>query len=838
MSGFRDRPLPPALQGLLDFALDIRWNWSHGSDQLWERLDPETFELTSNPHLILGEMSEARLEAAARDPDLIAQLQWELKQRQEYLNDPGWFRRSFPDSLLKSIAYFSMEFGLAESLPIYSGGLGILAGDYLKTASDMGLPVCGIGLLYQQGYFRQILSSDGRQLEAFPYNDPTDLPLTPVRDRDGGRLHIRIDLPGRRMNLRVWRATVGKVPLYLLDSNDPTNSPWDRAITSTLYAPGQERRFLQEVVLGIGGWRVLEELGMDVDICHLNEGHAAFAILARAHSFGRRHNCSMPTAVWATRPGNVFTTHTPVEAAFDRFDPALIEQFAGPIVERMGASMHDLLALGRRDPDNAQEPFNMAYLAIRGSGYVNGVSQLHGQVSRQIFQPLFPEWPAVEVPVNHVTNGVHVPSWDSQLAEKLWTGACGEDRWYGDVDHLCASFCQVTDVDLWNFRAESRRSLIAYVRWRLARQLRQHGASVPQIERANHALDPNALTLGFARRFTAYKRPNLILNDLDRLEKILKNIEHPVQLIVAGKAHPADEEGKHLVQMMAQFAGRESLLDRVIFLEDYDMALSKRLAAGIDVWLNTPRRPWEACGTSGMKVLVNGGINLSELDGWWAEAYSPEVGWALGDGREHPEGRWDMVEADQLYQLLEESIIPEFYRRDETGIPKDWIVRVRTSMSQLTPRFSCNRMMREYLEQAYLPNARAFRRRAADNGLIAAELLEWNDKIHQTWNHVHFGDVRVTSQETQWHFDVMLYLAELDPSQVRVELYAENLQPGGDPIRIEMTCDGEIPGTLNGHRYFAEAPGNRPASHFTPRVMPYHPDVLQPLELSLIRWRR
>ncbi len=838
MSGFLNRPLPASLEGLRDFAFDVRWNWSHASDRLWERLDPETFAVTNNPHLILGEISQTRLDDAGRDPELIANLQWELKQRQEYLNDPGWFKRTFPDSELRGIAYFSMEFGLTEALPIYSGGLGILAGDYLKTASDMGLPVVGIGILYQQGYFRQVLSPDGRQLEAFPYNDPTDLPVSEVRDRDGAWLRIRLQLPGRELSLRVWKATVGKVSLYLLDSNDPINNPWDRAITSNLYAPEQERRLLQEVVLGVGGWRVLEELEIPIDICHLNEGHAAFAVLARAHSFMTRHNCSMEEALCCTRPGNLFTTHTPVEAAFDRFDPALIEQYAGPIAGRMGISMHDFLGLGRRNPDDTHEPFNMAYLALHGAGYVNGVSALHGQISRQNFQPLFPDWPTVEVPIDHITNGVHVPSWDSEMADQLWAENCGEERWYGASENLCGSFSQVSDLDLWNYRAEARSALIGYVRWRLARQLRQHGESEERIQRAERVLDPNALTLGFARRFTAYKRPDLLLSDRERLIRILQETDCPVQLIVAGKAHPADQEGKRLVQMMAQFAETESLQDRVVFLEDYDMALSRRLVAGIDVWLNTPRRPWEACGTSGMKVLVNGGLNLSELDGWWAEAYAPDVGWALGDGREHAEGRWDAVEAEELYGLLTDQIVPEFYRRDVTGIPVEWIQRVRASMSKLTPRFSCNRMLRDYLTQAYLPNSLLYRRRCEQWKTLASELIEWKESISQHWNHVHFGDLRATNEDGKLHFDLQLYLGELEPAQVKVELYADNLQPGGVPTRFVMECDGEIAGAMNGHRYFVTIPATRPAEHFTPRVTPFHEAAILPMELPFIRWRR
>jgi len=837
MHEFPDRPLPQTIQGLRDLALDIRWYGSHASNRLWEKLDAETFEQTSNPHLILGEISPQRLSEASMDPQFVADLQQELDRRQRYLADPGWFRQRYPDHTLNGIAYFSMEFGLTEALPIYSGGLGLLAGDYLKTASDMGVPLYGVGLLYQQGYFRQILSTDGRQLEAFPFNDPSDLPVMPARRPDGSWVKIGLDLPGRRFTLRVWKAIVGKVPLYLLDSNDPTNSPWDRAITSTLYAPGQERRFLQEIALGIGGWRALEELGIDVEICHLNEGHAAFAILARARSFALRHPCSIAEALWATRPGNLFTTHTPVEAAFDRFEPQLIEQFASSIVERMGATMHEFLALGRRDPDNPNEPFNMAYLALRGSGYVNGVSQLHGQVSRQIFHSLFPNWPIVEIPVAHVTNGVHVPTWESEGAEQLWSCTCGHDRWQGAADNLCDRIRQISDLELWNFRSEARGDLIHFVRRRLERQLKHHCAPESQIDKARTILDPNALTLGFARRFTAYKRPNLLLSNLDRLEQLLRDADRPVQLIVAGKAHPADEVGKRLVQAMAQFAARDTVFERVVFLEDYDMALSRRFVAGIDVWLNTPRRPWEACGTSGMKVLVNGGLNLSERDGWWAEAYKADVGWALGDGREHLEGRWDEMEADQLYRLLESEIIPEFYQRDDSGIPTEWIRRVRASMAELTPTFSCNRMLRDYVEQAYLPLSAAYQRRAGGDGAVARQLLEWSQALQRHWHHVHFGDVTWTRDSAGWHFSVQVSLAELQPDQVRVELYADNLTPGGPGTRIEMTPDREIPGVVGGYHYVATVAADRPASHYTPRIIPHHPEAL-PLETTLIHWHR
>jgi starch phosphorylase len=505
-----NRPLPPGLEGLADLALDLRWTWNHSTDRLWEVLDPETWERTGNPYYILQNISQARLEEAATDPDFKEQLRNWLTQRQRYQQDPGWFGREHGQHELKSIAYFSMEFGLGEALPIYSGGLGILAGDFLKAASDLGVPVVGIGLLYQQGYFRQILDLDGRQGEAFPYNDPVTLPITPAPNREGGGLRIHLKLPGRPMVLRVWQARVGKVMLYLLDSNDLLNTPADRGVTAHLYPSEPRTRLIQEIILGIGGWRVLEELGINAEICHLNEGHAAFAVLARALSFMRQTGQPFPVALRATRAGNVFTTHTPVEAAFDRFSPELIRPYAAAFTDLIRVPLDELLALGRKDASNGDEPFNMAFLAMRGSGTVNGVSLLHGAVSRGIFQPLFPNWPQREVPIGHVTNGVHVSSWDSQEADTLWTRVCGVDRWRGKLDDVRSSIEQVSDEDLWTLRASHRQALIRYARQRLVRQMQERGAAPADVQQAEHVLNSNPITVGFARRFAEYKRPTLL----------------------------------------------------------------------------------------------------------------------------------------------------------------------------------------------------------------------------------------------------------------------------------------------------------------------------------------
>ena len=836
-SYFSDRSLPAGLEGLTELALDLRWTWSHYSDRLWERLDSEAWERTANPYFILQSVSQTRLDEAARDENLKQELNGWLDQRQKYLNEPAWFGRTYTASDVKGIAYFSMEFGLSEALPIYSGGLGILAGDHLKAASDLGVPIVGIGLLYQQGYFRQILNADAWQLEAFPYNDPINLPITPVTDPDGGWLRIKLDLPGRALLIRVWQARVGKVMLYLLDSNDPLNSPRDRGVTANLYPAGQEQRLMQEIVLGVGGWRVVEELGLEIDVCHLNEGHAAFVILARATSFMAKTGHGFPVALLATRAGNVFTTHTPVEAAFDRFDPNLIRPYAQFLSTMIKVPMDQLFALGRRDPTNNQEPFGMAYLAMRGSGSVNGVSRLHGHVSREIFQPLFPAWPTAEVPVRYITNGVHVPSWDSSTADALWTRICGKGRWLGTLEELCPLIVNIPEQELWAFRVAQREALIHYVRRRLVRQRQEHGASTDQIQHAKHALDPNALTLGFARRLTAYKRPTLLLQDRGRFARLLSDPMRPVQLIVAGKAHPKDDEGKRLVQTLAQFASDPKLGNRVVFLEDYEMSLAQELVSGVDVWLNTPRRPLEASGTSGMKVLVNGGLNLSVLDGWWDEAYTPQVGWAIGEGNVRHDPERDALEAEQLYEILEQQIIPEFYDRDQEGIPQAWTHRVRASMSKLTAHFSSNRMVREYVEQTYIPAAKRYHARTANRAKLSSELHHWREKVEETWEGLRFGEIHTKQLDTHYTFDVQVYLGDVEPSWIRVELYAEGKNEE-DPVRITMNQSGAIPGMVNAYLYRADVPASRPVEHYTPRIVPFHSYASIPLEVSYILWSR
>lgn len=826
------RDLPPELTRLTELALDLRWSWSHASDTLWETLDPDLWAATENPWLILESVSRDRLEELVGKADFRSELERQLAERTTSLAGTTWFDGLDNRETLSNVAYFSMEFGLSESLPIYSGGLGILAGDLLKTASDLGVPIVGVGLLYQQGYFRQAFNIHGEQLAFHPYNDPAMLPVMPLRNTNGGWLRVTVELPGRHLQLRCWEAFVGRTRLLLLDANDLVNSPRDRGITGELYGGDTETRLTQEIVLGIGGWRMLESLGMPVSVCHLNEGHAALAVLERAASYKRTYHVDFDIALRATRAGNLFTTHTPVPAAFDRFPPALAQLYLQPYAEQWGLPIENILHLGRLHADDNHEDFVPAYLALRACGAANGVSRLHGEVSRRLFSPLFPRHPLSEVPIGHVTNGVHTPSWDSRSADQLWTRACGKARWVGDLTMIGANIRALDDAALWEFRAQSRQELIAALRERVARQRASLGAASERVEACAQLLDPNALTLGFARRFTAYKRTNLLLADPDRLYRLLTSSTHPVQLVLAGKAHPQDLNGQQMIKAWHDFIARPELQHRVIFVEDYDMAVAATLVQGVDVWINTPRRPWEASGTSGMKVLVNGGLNLSELDGWWAEAYSDEVGWAIGDRQEHDSDPvWDRTEAEDLYDLLEHAIIPLFYTRDQNGIPQQWVERIRESMARLTPEYSANRMLREYVESYYLPQSRAIDARQADNGRLAAELEEWDQRLKAHWNGLRIGDLLWTQESAGWRVDVQIYLDDINPDDVAVELFAE------PDTRQRLTRQDALAGAIHGYHYGGLLSINRSPNDYTVRIIPNHTAASIPLEATQILWQ-
>jgi starch phosphorylase len=827
--------MPEGLEGLVELALDLRWSWNHAADALWRKIAPDLWEKTGNPWLILQTVATSQLQSLAEDANFRKLVEDSMTQHKEIMEAPAWFQQTYAKEPF-SIAYFSMEYGLSEALPIYSGGLGILAGDYLKTASDLGVPVTGIGLLYQQGYFRQVIDARGTQTEFYPSNDPSQMPITPVRDKNGEWLRINIDFPGRDLWLRCWQVTVGRVSLYLLDSNDPINDPPDRGITSELYGGSPELRLQQEIVLGIGGWRLLEAMGIHPEVCHLNEGHAALAVIERARTFMINNHQSFEISLAATRAGNIFTTHTPVKAGFDHFSRELVSRYMVDYAGQIGLGIEDLMGLGRQDPGNAQEPLNMAFLAARGSGTVNAVSRLHCEVSRRIFQPLYPRWPQREVPMTYVTNGVHMPSWDSASSDDCWTQTCGKGRWLSTLDTIKADFKKISDECLWDLRMSETRQLIPYVRERLQRQLTATRATPELIAECGQSLDQNVLTIGFARRFTGYKRPNLLLQNPERLEKMLNHPQRPIQLVVAGKAHPLDEEGKNLVQAWWEFAIRPQVRGRVAFLADYDISLAAQLVQGVDLWVNNPRRPWEACGTSGMKVLVNGGLNLSELDGWWAEAYRPEIGWGIGDRQEHGDDpNWDAREAEELYKLLENEIIPSFYDRDSQGIPRSWVARMKDSMAELTPQFSANRMVREYVDKLYAAAAGRYRKRTANNAREAARLVGWRESLMQGWHKIRFGNLEIQKQNDSYDVTVAVYLDDIDPKAVQIQLYANPVDDTEPEIHVMEIADA-MRESAGDYIYHGRIPAQRPAENYTPRIVPYFDGALVPLEIASIIW--
>lgn len=822
-------------------ALNFAWQWykKPSASQLWEQLHPELWELLHNPWVVLQTVSKETLERKLADPVFCKQLDELLNSYDHDAKAPAWFQQKYSSSSLKCVAYFSMEYMLAEALPIYSGGLGNVAGDQLKAASDLGVPVIAIGMLYQRGYFRQVIDKEGAQHALYPYNDPGQLPIIPLRKSNGEWLRFEIQLPGWSVWLRAWEVKVGKVLLYLLDSNDAVNFPAHRGITSELYGGDAELRFKQELVLGIGGWRLLDALGIKPDVCHLNEGHAAFAVLERARCFMQETKEPFSVALEATRAGNLFTTHTAVPAGFDRFPPSFLEQYLGKYAKNdLGISIEELLSLGRLNPKDREEYFNMAYLAVRGSGAINGVSELHAKVSRYIFSPLFPRFAKEEIPIGSVTNGVHMPSWSSVQADTLWTEYCGKNTWLGTAESSQKNIRNVPDAKLWQMRTEGRKAMLEYARTRLARIWEARGFPPEEIERAKHLFDPNTLTLGFARRFATYKRPNMLLYDVGRFLRILTNPQRPVQLIISGKAHPADLPGQAMIQQWVRLFDRPEARSHVIFLSDYDMQVTQNLVQGVDLWINTPRRPWEACGTSGMKVLANGGLNLSELDGWWAEAYSPKFGWAVGDRHEHGDDpSWDAAEANHLYDLLEKEVVPAFYTRDAEGIPTEWIARIRESMAQLSPHYSADRSVREYTEKYYLPAEKNYHNRAKDQARLAKQIVNWKKDLQNNWIHLRFEEVKVETKGDQHLFNVQVYLNNLNPDAVKVDIFA-NATPEREIVQVEMARIRPLSGNPNSYLYQASVSASRPIADYTPRILPHLAEVSTALEAPLILWQK
>jgi len=840
--------LPPALEALKEIAYNLRWSWHGPSMELFRRLDPAGWEdADHNPVLLLGRISQQRLAQAASDEGFLAQVERIHSDLQTYLSRPGWWQKTYGDEAGPQIAYFCAEYGITDCLPIYAGGLGVLAGDHLKSASELHIPFVAVGLLYQQGYFRQRLNADGWQLEMYPRNDFSTLPIEQVCDGEGNPISVTVDIAGRTCHVHVWLVRVGRVNLYLLDTNVPANSPEDRHITAQLYGGGQENRIRQEIVLGIGGVRILKALGIEPSAFHMNEGHSAFLGLERARMLMAEQAVSFDEALEAVIASNVFTTHTPVPAGNDAFETDMIASYFGSYWPDLGLDQEAFLGLGRQDPGNPDEPLSMTVLALRLSGQRNGVSELHGQVSRKLWASVWPGVPTSEVPIRHITNGIHTASWISHDLASLYDRYLGP-AWQEDAAEMTVreGVERIPDTELWRTQERRRERLVAFARRRLKQQLIQRGAGAAETAAAEEILDPEALTIGFARRFATYKRARLILADLDRLARLLDAEGRRVQIIFAGKAHPRDNPGKDLIREIVHTARQKTFRQSMVFIEDYDINVARYMVQGVDVWLNTPLRPMEASGTSGMKAAANGGLNVSILDGWWAEAFAPELGWAIGSGETYDELEYqNAVESQALYDLLEKEIVPLFYDRGPDKLPRGWIHKMRASMAGLVPVFNTNRMVRQYAEMLYRPAATRWATLWADQMNASRQLADW--KRHMQ---AQFGQVRIDRVNDNMNGDAgavvgrdirveaVVDLAEVNPADVRVELFYGELDEDGQlnegvclPMEhVEAVEDRCI-------RYAANMPCQTPGMvGYTVRVLPAHDLLADPLAMSLIRW--
>ena len=841
--------LPPSLESLRDLAFNVRWAWNEDARDLFRRLGAGLWTSSGhNPVVLLGTIAQETLAEAEQDEDFQAHLARVCAEHDAYMEKKAtWFEEYHQSASAPLVAYFSAEFGVTECLPIFAGGLGALAGDHLKSASDMGVPIVGVGLLYQQGYFRQHLNEAGWQQETYEENDFANLPLRLERDSAGDPVTVSVDYPGRKVYARIWRLQVGRVPLFLLDTNFSANTrDEDRDLTDYLYGGGNELRIRQEIMLSIGGYRALNALGLAPHVYHVNEGHSAFLALERIRRFMQQGGLSFNEARIVSSASIVFTTHTPVEAGHDRFPPDLMDRYlVGYANRELSLSRQEFLALGREDPDNEQESFGMTKLALRMSAANNAVAKLHGEVSRRMWQCLWPNLPEEEVPIGHVTNGIHVLSWLSAEMKQLfdrylgprWRSQTGDAQVWSRVD-------QIPRAALWRTHALRRERLVELSRRCLKQQLQRTGAPQVEVDATAEVLDSRALTIGFARRFATYKRATLLFRDRERLARILANEERPVQIIFSGKAHPRDHPGKELIRRIVTLSQEEPFRRRIVFLENYDMAVTRSMVQGADVWLNTPRRPREASGTSGMKAAANGGLNLSVLDGWWDEGYRPELGWAIGAGETYEDEAYqDSIEAANLYDLLEFDVVPLFYKRSSDGLPKGWIDRMKGSIAAYTAQFNSHRMVQEYYDRAYLPATKRYQRLVADDMSRARALASWSRHMQQHWDGVTVAlrdrdALRELQVGEQFSVQVHVHLGALTPDDVEVQLYLGRVTSAGEIVDPDIRTIRPSGGSDGEFDYTAHAVTCRQSGFhgFTVRVLPRHRNLNVPFLQGRVVW--
>ncbi|HNT56510.1 MAG TPA: alpha-glucan family phosphorylase [Syntrophales bacterium] len=842
--------MPEKLGRLWDLARNLWWSWNPRIRGLFEYMDPKIWSRPEgNPVDLLERASLEDIDGLTRDTafmDLyektVAVFDRFMGKRNGEASDDQVFHEACP------VAYFSTEFGLHESMPVYSGGLGILSGDHLKTASDLNIPMVGVGLLYKSGYFFQTLDREGNQVALYPENDFSRMPVRTVEKNPGEPLKIHVDLPGRKLYAQAWKVDVGRVRLYLLDTTVPENSKQDQQITSRLYGGDRRLRIEQEIMLGIGGVRLLRALGIRPAVYHLNEGHSAFLLLERIRWLMKEKGLTYYEAREVVKARSVFTTHSPVEAANERFDEGLIKHYFADYVKDLAISWDMFWELGR-DVPGENRPFQMTILAFKLSSFANAVSALHGEVARKMWKHVWSGFDETETPILSVTNGVHVPSWIAEPMRNLFEERCGIDFQGGALDDkaLWERVAGIPDGALWDAHCRLKEDLTVFLGKKMAVNYEREGLSPRLIRRKIDSLNPEALIIGFGRRFAAYKRASLIFNDPDRLQAILGDEERPVQILFAGKAHPNDGEGNAILKEIYRHTMDERFIDRVFFLENYDMHMARTVVQGVDVWLNNPLRPQEASGTSGMKVVMNGGLNFSILDGWWCEGYDPGTGWAIGEGKEYANREaQDLADSAEIYRILEEEIVPKYYERDGEGLPIHWIKMMKTSISTLSPRFGTQRMLREYLERMYLPAAKRSRRLNADAYAGAKALADWKGKIASRFSTVHIlsfqarglrGDSLNFGQVLR--VEAAIALGRLSREEVRAELVVaavdETNRPVGPEI-VPMTFSGA--GSREGVARYAGAYQATRAGRFVYgiRVLPSHPDLIRYQELGLVHW--
>ncbi|GHU23636.1 alpha-glucan phosphorylase [Spirochaetia bacterium] len=834
--------LPPSLKALDEIARNLWLSWNYDAVQLFIRLDYDSWTRSQqSPVRTLGMVSQEHLLQAAQDDSYIAALNSVYERFQKYKNGETWYKGSRE----KTIAYFSMEYGMDVSLPIYSGGLGILSGDHMKTSSDMGLPLVGIGLLYRQGYFTQNLNADGFQQEGYPENDWYNMPVERKEDTKGNPIKISVDLAGKIAIAQIWEVKVGRSSLYLLDTNIDENSPEIRNITAALYGGDKETRIQQEILLGIGGIRALRALGINPSVTHMNEGHAAFLGLERIRELMNDKQFSFDEAREALWPTNIFTTHTPVPAGNERFEIWLVEKYFRSWAQSMGIPWHDFLGLGRINPNDDHETYCMTVLALKLSAYANGVAKLHGKVSREMWQGLWPGLPLNEVPIKHVTNGVHPRTWISSgmmsLLERYFGPSLEEDPTRLAIwDRMS----KISDEELWRTHERRREQLVVFARERIRQHIVRTGAVERRVQQAEDALSPSALTLAFARRFATYKRGNLLLRDPERLLRLVRDNKYPVQLIFAGKAHPMDLPGKEIIREIIHFAEKYDVTNRIVFIENYDMTVARYLTSGADVWFNTPRRPLEASGTSGMKAALNGVLNCSILDGWWDEAYTPEVGWAIGQGEQYVDTNLqDDIESKALYDLLERDIIPLFYQRGRDGLPREWTKRMKATMGAMGQSMASHRMLLDYYNGYYAPALNNYQRIVQSDYAESKSLAAYFAKIQQAWNSLKIIRLESNAQPVMQRGDTFtvtasIELGTLKPEELLVELYAGAVSNHDNTIdkakRLEMKAVGNK-GTCYEYQVKVTC-DDTGFQGYTVRILPKHAALVHPYRSGFIRW--